>query len=1171
MVKILETEYNLTAAPDSSAGGIIRIDTDSAERTSGEIRSDHIRIIPETERFSGRHIRIRFRVDTTGLREGSTVSGSILVVTESGETTIPVRTEILAEEPESSEDRRIRSPEEFAARAESGPDEAFRFFRSAGFPVMLEESCGEDAERLKTLYRGLNVPGCTKEAMEEFLLAAGYKEVVRISADMTDLHFDGIGDSVMETVTLRRSGWGTVRIRAEADGDFIVLTKTEVSDEDFVGRSMNFPFLLRKDRIGRGRRYGRILFTHSHGRIEVTVSASSSKQRTYRPDLQADRKSLEIMEQMTAWSLGKIPDGKLASVLEEPISCVIAARPDSAGEMSLLQAFSCVISGRHSEAQTILRRLDSRDFRNSSEPVLMAREYLEKVSGLNRINRDGFDNSLRSLQEKYPGNALLPELMFRALPEYARYPKRRLKTARAFFEAGCISPLLYARVLTDLMRDTALLSRLDEFMQQVLLFGVRQGVMTEELALRTAYLADNEKQFNRKVFRILASLYRRFPIDGILESVIRLLMKGQMGSRKSFPWFERAVEKDIRIIRLYEYYAESLPETKTAVLPLKIRKYFIYNHTLSADGSVRLYANIARNREKDPDTFAAFRDRIAAFAEESLRSGRISDEYAAVYQAVIRKLPDAASADTMVKALFTEHLYCDDPSIREAVVVQPGLTAEAVFPVISGNAFIRRSSEKAVILLADREGRRYAASVDYVTEPILDSRIFRNMCREQCPDDPEMILSRTEEFLAKDIEDAEAFRIWKKASENPVFSDEYRMEARRFVLKYIALHPENSFFSQLTGWDVLKEYAEADCETLLGILMAGGLYRAAYEVISVFGSEDVPAEQIARLASHMIEECGEERNDGLLKCAADAFRKGKYDEQILRYLTKYLSGSLEEMRAVRLVAASFLPDTAPLDERILSRCIFTRTLIPEMLSVFRDFVMRGENKALTGEFLEFYCMRILHAGGAPDAFTAECAADYINSGRKADFALKLYYLLYASEKETLSEDEETLVTRFLDESLKRGLRFGFYKKFPDKLIAEYRIRDKVFIEQTADPGARVFLTWCLLEEDAGNGEETWQTEPLERRFKGIFSREFTLFYGERLKYRVTVENGGVKTVSEEQTVSVSGEDAEGSSRYCRMNAMLKSMKHGDINETRERIRLYNRAMKASEMLFTLEE
>ena len=47
----------------------------------------------------------------------------------------------------------------------------------------------------------------------------------------------------------------------------------------------------------------------------------------------------------------------------------------------------------------------------------------------------------------------------------------------------------------------------------------------------------------------------------ILNTICTLLIKGNKTSSEYFPWYQKAVEEDFRIARLYEYYMIAMDET----------------------------------------------------------------------------------------------------------------------------------------------------------------------------------------------------------------------------------------------------------------------------------------------------------------------------------------------------------------------------------------------------------------------------------------------------------------------------------------------------------------------------------------------------------------------------------------------------------------------------------
>ena len=100
--------------------------------------------------------------------------------------------------------------------------------------------------------------------------------------------------------------------------------------------------------------------------------------------------------------------------------------------------------------------------------------------------------------------------------------------------------------------------------------------MGKELAGKIAALASGAKFFHQIYYRILSSLYEQYPSKELLGAVCGLLIKGNCRSKDCFLWYQKAVEEEISLTRLYEYYLYSLPEQYDTMLPRQVLLYFSY-------------------------------------------------------------------------------------------------------------------------------------------------------------------------------------------------------------------------------------------------------------------------------------------------------------------------------------------------------------------------------------------------------------------------------------------------------------------------------------------------------------------------------------------------------------------------------------------------------------------
>ena len=158
-----------------------QVETTNGRKVRGSISVSEARIVPELEKFSGMTLNLVYGIDVTGLRDGDSVDGSILLSTNLGEYTIPVHVEIRDERVKSSAGE-IRDLAAFADLARENYEEAFRLFTGPSFAGLLE---GEDAKHL-ALYRGLIRNPVTYHRLEEFLVGCGLKQPVSFTAEKTD-------------------------------------------------------------------------------------------------------------------------------------------------------------------------------------------------------------------------------------------------------------------------------------------------------------------------------------------------------------------------------------------------------------------------------------------------------------------------------------------------------------------------------------------------------------------------------------------------------------------------------------------------------------------------------------------------------------------------------------------------------------------------------------------------------------------------------------------------------------------------------------------------------------------------------------------------------------------------------------------------------------------------
>lgn len=1053
----------------------------------------------------------------------------------------------------------------FAAFAQRNAEDAFRLFKSPAFSEMLEK---ED-HRLRAMWRGLMKPPVTLVSMEEFLVGAGLKNPVTVRAVEEGASYEGVRDSLQDVIRLRRDGMGSFALYASCDCDFIELPRRKITDEDFVASSCDFEYRILIGKLGDGIRSGTITLVAPGNTIIFRVKASRRQAGEAGEGALLSRNTLRIMSERLDYMLEKSSRASYVSRSLDAIEERYALTSMNLTLLRLYHAYLERLNGNAAAASVILREFRQQAFSDDEQEEEMAYLYLSSLLGESAMTPEETAERIRSRFDAGSGGYVMLKLLFLTSPDIGRYPRRRKKAAEEVFARGVRSPLLYAEVLRDFRQDDALVTTLNDFTVCTLLFAARRGLLTEKLALRTAYLSANEKFFSNALLKILTHAYENWPLDSILEAIVRVLMKGQPRDGRCFPWYERAVEKGLKVLRLYEYYIETLPETKKTVLPLAVRKFFVMSpSSVSEESRAAIYDNIVRNRQTDPETYAAVTGKAKAFAEDALRRGKTGIHYAALYREYIRALPDEASEKHFSEVLFAERLFVEDPAVRSVTVIHDGLIPEEIVPVVRGVCCIHRYTEDAQLFFDSAPYGRYFTGAAYNLTPLMD-RSFGMSLPDAARSGAGFLLARMRAMEESGILNEDDFRAARKAADSPAFSDTLRRDARASILRYLEAHPESSFFHHGTGEETLNLYAEADKAKMVNILLEAGLYKETYAVLLRYGTEGIDPAKLVPIASRMIDEAGDVKDEELASFAMRVLRDGKYDERMLAYLAAFGEGEMDEMLTLRRAADAFYIDTFPLDERILEKAVKEKQDIEEGPEILGGYAAHGGRRALVRAYLEFYADRSAMLGRDVKKPAAEVISEIYDRGEPVDLAMKLTLLKYRSQQGEMTAHEELQVDELLEECMKRGIRLAFMQQLPESFVRAMGLTDRIIIEGRADPKEELLVRYRLISGLMGEEAEE-KTEAMTHRFRGIFTKEFLLFYGETLVYTIFTRHGGSEQEIESRTLSAGDVRTHGVSSYARINRMLRAAKEGKDGALREELTSYLKAIKTAESLFELE-
>ena len=253
--------------------GELYFGTEDNEKIRGYITSSNRRVVPGTEKFSGTTVRLQYGIDGMGMRPGEKHEGWICFTTNIGEYKLPFA--IQAEKTElKSIAGEVPDVDTFVNIAKDDFKEAYRIFTDHKFELLLKDA----GRKEKALYKGLSKQPVTFQNVEEFLVATGRKEAVKIELKADHNSFYDINESVRESFAVRKNGWGHLRLDVEAKGDFLEVTRHVVTDEDFIGSYYQVEYVIHKEKLKKGCQFGEIIVKSPYQQLVYQITASMEPQ-----------------------------------------------------------------------------------------------------------------------------------------------------------------------------------------------------------------------------------------------------------------------------------------------------------------------------------------------------------------------------------------------------------------------------------------------------------------------------------------------------------------------------------------------------------------------------------------------------------------------------------------------------------------------------------------------------------------------------------------------------------------------------------------------------------------------------------------------------------------------------------------------------------------------------
>ena len=1134
--------------------GSFTIKNSEQKKMKGFLYSSNARVACEPREFSGLEPKISFDVDFSGMKAGDVLQGEFTVCTNMGEKALPFRFAIEAGRMEISEGEPLNL-ENFVRLAKDNYEKAYALFCSGAFGRMVEEQYPE----YEALYLGLKNRSFGYESMEEFLIGAEKKDAVHFDLRESEHHFEEVVGSLQESVEIVRSGWGAFELEISSDAAFLQPSRSVISADDFLGSSYRLEYLIDPLKMHAGNNFGRITIKSARQSKIFEVTAKKMRRFGEEKELHSQKRAIECLYQdYLAFRLKRINLNTWITRAEDSF-----ARYDQANGKDIMvrlyQAQIDFAAGQSESACTLLERLEQKHAIPNAPSVQGYYQYLTTLYDKDKKYVDYVEEKIKELYLKNQEEWLLQWVLLYLDENLIQHPSQKLEAIRRQYERGCRSRLMYLEACMVILKSPLLLKKLDSFEIQVLRFMCRNDLIDKEIVMQVADLAGRMKRYEPAMYQILCHCHSKYPSKSAVNAICSLLIKGHKVGPSYFNWYEKGVAQGLRLTGLYEYYIEAMGKERKGLLPQMVRMYFSYDNTsLGYEKKAVLYNNIIENREYDERTYESYRPAMEKFMVDQLLLGRVNRELARLYEEFLTKaMLNARMAENLSHALFTCEIRCDSEQASGVAVVHRQLYAVQMVNLSGHVANVQIYTKDAWIFVVDREGRWHAKDIPYTVEKLLNVERMFAMCRETIPDSPGFLLyacteaQRTGQITGEKIKDFCGLLDFVDIQKS------YKRRIRQDILDYYYANPKDDALYEYLHTMDRDAFADVDKGKTVELLIREGMCREAFDLVARFGPEKVALGALVRLCSRSILEREKEDDEMLLYLCHFCFSHGKYDEAVLTYLLSGYDGPVETMKKLWEAGKEFELDTMILEEKILIMLLFERIGLSDTEKIFESYRRKYGKKLLLNGYLNLmsyeYFVKDLPV---EDPVFAEIERR-MKQGSSTDLACRLALLKYYAGRETMDETQRELMIRILQECNTSHKCFAFFEKIEPSLLRSLQLWDRSIIEYRTNPGAKVMLTYTVENGEEGEGRE--RTEMMQDVYEGIFEKDFTLFYGEKLTYTICEEFDGKKTQTEERVLLPREWEkglTEGTSRYQMINDMCRSYAEHRESQVKEQARKY---------------
>lgn len=641
----------------------------------------------------------------------------------------------------------------------------------------------------------------------------------------------------------------------------------------------------------------------------------------------------------------------------------------------------------------------------------------------------------------------------------------------------------------------------------------------------------------------------------VLSSICSMLISANMLDHKYHRFYRSAVLKSLKFIGLNECYIRSMNKDRYELIPSPVLMYLNYKNTLTEEELAYLYANVIFNKSEHMKIYHEYAPTMEDFMENMIVKGKVNDDLTVIYDEFLE--PENVSsmyAGKLINIIFRRKIVCNNKNVAAVIVSHEELQAVQRVPLVNGEAYVEILSDNASIIFEDKNGNRYAGSIPYHFERIVDEKAYMPICKEYSPRDYRVLLYNYEsigQFTYKSAKEVNAAREIMQCDE---ISYEYKQQACLNIIEYYHENLDTDVLIKYLSRLDIEYLTHANARTIITYLIDMNMFDKAFQAVNLYGFNELDVNELFRLADYGVTDSEGFLNENLMSICVNLYKTGTVNVNILGYLVSNFKGSIDELADLFKLAKDRVSDVGPLAENTLAQMMFSNTYIEYIYDIFLTYYNGRSRGLVVKAFARLSAHNYLVKDDQVPNFIFDALFQEVVKGNIDDEISVMALLLYFSKLERFSDIQRDWIVENVERFIDAGKILPFFKNFASFIALPQDIFLKTYLVYKSDNHRQVYVKYSF---DAGTrNKQKTERRRMDEVVSGVYVLEFVVFHGERLVYSVEDDPNGNARIVESEVLKKKTFSGKSLSRFERINSMLVKQEMRKDRELLEDLDVY---------------